>query len=64
MSNRRLNALAELVREMRHQQKGFFLAPRGSDKRAECLSISKELERRVDREVEEILDRQPKLFGE
>lgn len=54
-----LNAveLAELVRQMREAQRLYF-----RERSPQALSVAKELERRVDRAVDEVLNEQPKLF--
>lgn len=52
-----LEKFAEEVRQMRYQQRRYF-----AYRRPEVLERSKELERRVDRIVEEILNNQPQLF--
>lgn len=52
-----LEKFAEEVRQMRYQQRRYF-----AYRRPEVLERSKELERRVDRIVDEILNNQPQLF--
>lgn len=52
-----VEGLAKLVREMRKKQKEYFRY-----RHATVLQESKDLERRVDIAVEEVLDRQEKLF--
>lgn len=52
-----IDDLAQLVRDMRQAQCTYF-----RDRSPQALSRSKELERRVDRAVSEVLDKQPKLF--
>lgn len=52
-----LEKFAEEVRQMRYQQRRYF-----AYRRPEVLERSKELERRVDKIVEEILDVNPQLF--
>ena len=52
-----LEKFAEEVRQMRYQQRRYF-----AYRRPEVLERSKELERRVDRIVDEILDNQSQLF--
>lgn len=52
-----LEKFAEEVRQMRYQQRRYF-----AYRRPEVLERSKELERRVDKMVEEILDVNPQLF--
>jgi len=49
--------LAVLVREMRDAQKAYF-----KERSPQQLSVSKELERRVDKVVADILDKQTKMF--
>ena len=49
--------LAELVKQMREAQKTFF-----RERSQQWLSLSKELERRVDAEITRILDSQKELF--
>ena len=46
----------DLVKEMRDQQKKYF-----RDRSNHSLSLSKELERRVDREIESLRDTQKEL---
>ena len=50
--------LAELVRQMRTAQKTYF-----RERSPQCLSVSKELERRVDKAVSDVLEKQGRLFG-
>lgn len=52
-----LEEFAEEVRQMRYQQRRYF-----AYRRPEVLERSKELERRVDRIVDKILNDQPQLF--
>lgn len=52
-----LEKFAEEVRQMRYQQRRYF-----AYRRPEVLERSKELERRVDKMVEEILNTNPQLF--
>lgn len=52
-----LEKFAEEVRQMRYQQRRYF-----AYRRPEVLERSKELERRVDGIVDEILNNQPQLF--
>lgn len=52
-----LEEFAEEVRQMRYQQRRYF-----AYRMPEVLARSKELERRVDRIVDEILNNQPQLF--
>lgn len=52
-----LEEFAEEVRQMRYQQRRYF-----AYRRPEVLERSKELERRVDGIVDEILNNQPQLF--
>lgn len=52
-----LEGFAEEVRQMRYQQRRYF-----AYRRPEVLERSKELERRVDRIVDKILNDQPQLF--
>ena len=52
-----LEKFAEEVRQMRYQQRRYF-----AYRRPEVLERSKELERRVDRIVDKILNDQPQLF--
>lgn len=52
-----LEKFAEEVRQMRYQQRRYF-----AYRRPEVLERSKELERRVDKMVEEILNINPQLF--
>ena len=52
-----LEEFAEEVRQMRYQQRRYF-----AYRRPEVLERSKELERRVDKMVEEILNINPQLF--
>jgi len=59
------NELAALVKQMRDMQKKYFSLcrnPYAKEDAQATLSHSKELERRVDRVCEMILDKQPKLF--
>lgn len=49
--------LAELARDIRNAQKTYF-----RDRTPQLLSVSKELERRLDQAVERILDQQKELF--
>ena len=59
----RIHELAELVKEMRAAQKEFFRTdPSDQDRRRDAVSRSKELERRVDRVVGDILDQQARMF--
>ena len=53
----RLEKFAEEVRQMRYQQRRYF-----AYRRPEVLERSKELERRGDKMVEEILNINPQLF--
>lgn len=53
----KVHELAELVRQMRDAQKSYF-----RERSPQWLSQSKELERRVDRAVSDVLDRQGTLF--
>lgn len=53
-----ITELAELVRQMRDAQRTYF-----RERSPQALSVSKELERCVDRAVDDVLDKQPKLFG-
>lgn len=52
-----LEKFAEEVRQMRYQQRRYF-----AYRRPEVLERSKELERRVDKMVDEILNINPQLF--
>lgn len=52
-----LEKFAEEVRQMRYQQRRYF-----AYRRPEVLERSKELERRVDKMVGEILNTNPQLF--
>lgn len=52
-----LEKFAEEVRQMRYQQRRYF-----AYRRPEVLEWSKELERQVDKMVEEILNINPQLF--
>lgn len=52
-----LEEFAEEVRQMRYQQRRYF-----AYRRPEVLERSKELERRVDKMVAEILDENLQLF--
>lgn len=52
-----LDELAKLVKEMREKQREYFRT-----RNASILRESKDLERRVDRAVEEISDKQERLF--
>lgn len=52
-----LEKFAEEVRQMRYQQRRYF-----AYRRPEVLERSKELERRVDKMVEEILSENLQLF--
>ena len=52
-----LDELARLVRQMRDAQRAYF-----RERSPQALSVSKELERRIDRAVANILDTQPRLF--
>ena len=52
-----LEKFAEEVRQMRYQQRRYF-----AYRRPEVLERSKELEGRVDRIVDEILNNHPQLF--
>ena len=52
-----LKEFAEEVRQMRYQQRRYF-----AYRMPEVLARSKELERRVDRIVDGILNNQPQLF--
>lgn len=52
-----LEEFAEEVRQMRYQQRRYF-----AYRMPEVLKMSKELERRVDKMVAEILDENPQLF--
>lgn len=52
-----LEKFAEEVRQMRYQQRRYF-----AYRRPEVLEWSKELERRVDKMVEEILSENLQLF--
>ena len=59
----KLGEYAQLVKEMRAAQKEFFRTPRDDEaRRRDTVSRSKELERRVDRATEDILDTQAKMF--
>lgn len=53
-----ITELATLVRQMRDAQRTYF-----RERSPQALNASKELERRVDRAVADVLDKQPKLFG-
>lgn len=53
----KVEQLAELVRQMRDAQRNYF-----SERSPQWLSTAKELERRVDAAVKEVLDSQMKLF--
>ena len=53
----KLDELAELVRQMRDAQSNYF-----RERSPQWLSTARELERRVDRAVVDILDSQKKLF--
>jgi arsenate reductase-like glutaredoxin family protein len=53
-----LDELAALVRQMRQAQNEYF-----RERSPQYLNLSKELERRVDRAVADILDKQGTLFG-
>lgn len=57
MSNSRLDELATLVRQMRDAQKTYF-----RERSPQALNYSKELERRVDKAVSDVLDKQVELF--
>ena len=52
-----LEEFAEEVRQMRYQQRRYF-----AYRRPEVLERSKELERRVDRIVDEVLNNESQLF--
>jgi len=54
----RLRALAVKVEEMRAKQREFF----SRDRKPTTLREAKALEARVDAMVEQILERQPRLF--
>lgn len=53
-----ITELATLVRQMRDAQRTYF-----RERSPQALNTSKELERRVDRAVADVLDKQQKLFG-
>lgn len=53
----KIDDLAKLVREMREAQRSYF-----TERSPQWLSKAKELERRVDRAVADVLDKQGKLF--
>ena len=55
----KLDELAQLVLQMRNAQRTYF-----RERSPQALSVSKELERRIDRVVADVLDKQPKLFGQ
>ncbi len=55
----KLDELALLVRQMRDAQRTYF-----RERSPQALSTSKELERRIDRVVADVLDKQPKLFSQ
>jgi len=53
----KIEEFAELVRQMRDAQKSYF-----KERSPQWLSTAKELERRVDSAVKNVLDAQKKLF--
>ena len=54
----KIDELARLVRQMRDAQRTYF-----RERSPQSLSFAKELERRIDRAVSDVLDKQAKLFG-
>lgn len=56
----KLVEFAGLVKSLRHAQKEYFKAERGTVDKSRWLDESKRLEKQVDEVVKEILD--PKLF--
>jgi phosphate uptake regulator len=53
----KIKELAQLVKQMREAQRQYF-----KERSPQWLSTAKELERRVDKEVMQILDSQKELF--
>ncbi len=57
--------LVQLTKEMRAAQIAYFAAAKDSPEKSKYLSLSRELERRVDRGLDEVLNgNQRRMFDE
>jgi hypothetical protein len=57
-----LKSFAEVVRKMREFQNAYFSSPKGSERKANCLRLSKHHEGKVDDLIVNILSGQTTIF--